>query len=99
MPLRTDAFELSGLHLHSGEGRRLELAVAIDPFELGGERYSIGPELIPAVLDVSRTTGNGYALRLRFRVTVSGPCMRCLEAADPSFDVDAREVWQPGGGE
>jgi uncharacterized protein len=48
-------------------------------------------------LDVSRTTGAGYALRLRFEATLVGPCMRCLEAASPTFAVDAREVSQPGG--
>lgn len=73
--------------------------MAIEPLSLGGERYASSPELVPAVLDVSRTTGNGYALRLRFRATVSGPCMRCLTDAAPSFEVDAREVSQPGGGE
>ena len=40
MSLRTDTFDLGGLHLSTGEGRRLDLAVAIDPFELGGERYA-----------------------------------------------------------
>jgi uncharacterized protein len=73
--------------------------VAIEPFSLGGERYRVEPELVPAVLEVSRTTGNGYALRLRFRATLSGPCMRCLADAEPSFEVDAREVSQPRGGE
>jgi uncharacterized protein len=71
--------------------------VAIAPFSLGGERYVAEPGLVPAILDVARTTGGGYALRLRFTATVSGPCMRCLNAAEPSFEVDAREVWQPGG--
>ena len=51
---------------------------------------------MPVRLDVSRTTGNGYALRLRFEATLRGPCMRCLEPAAPRFDVDAREVEQPG---
>ena len=35
-------------------------------------------------LDISRTTGNGWALRLRFTARVDGPCMRCLEPATPS---------------
>jgi uncharacterized protein len=99
MALRTDTFDLGGLRLGAGEGRRLELSVAIDPFELGGERYGAAPELVPARLDVSRTNANGYALRLRFRATLHGPCMRCLEPASRTFDVDAREVAQPGGGE
>jgi uncharacterized protein len=99
MALRTDTFDLSGLHLSSGEGRRLELGVAIEPFELAGERYEVTPDQLPARLDVSRTTGDGYALRLRFAAQLNGPCMRCLQVATPSFEVDAREVSQPGGGE
>lgn len=99
MALRTDSFDLSGLHLGSGEGRRLDLTVAIGPFDFGGEGYAVAPELIPAQLDVSRTTGSGYALRLRFTAGLAGPCMRCLEPAAPSFDVDAREVSQPGEGD
>jgi uncharacterized protein len=99
MALRTDTFDLAGLHLSPGDGRRLDLDVAIEPLLLGGERYPIAPKLIPTRLDISRTTGRGYALRLRFEVTVTGPCMRCLEQASPVFAVDAREVSQPGGGD
>jgi uncharacterized protein len=91
--------DLGSLHLSSGEGRRLELGVRIDPFEFGGERYAVEPGTIPVRLDVSRTTGDGFALRLRFSATLSGPCMRCLEQAAPAFEVDAREVSQPGAGE
>jgi uncharacterized protein len=99
MSLRTDTFDLGGLRLSAGEGRRLELAVAIDPFTWGGERYEVEPQLVAIRLDVARTTGDGYALRLRFDATLRGPCMRCLEAASPVFGVDAREVSQPGEGE
>jgi uncharacterized protein len=96
MSLRTDTFDLGGLHLSAGEGRRLELNVALDSLSLGGERYSAEPELVPARLDISRTTGGGYALRLRFDATLAGPCMRCLEPATPTFSIEAREVSQPG---
>lgn len=99
MPLRTDTLDLGRLRLTSGEGRRLDLNVAIAPFTLGGDRYTVGPELVPARLDISRTTGNGYALRLRLEASLHGPCMRCLEAAHPAFAIDAREVSQPGQGE
>jgi uncharacterized protein len=97
--LRTDTFDLGGLRLTSGEGRRLDLHVGIDPFELGGERYTVEPDVVPAQLDISRTTGAGYALRLRFEATLDGPCMRCLSPAQPVFEVVAREVSQPGEGE
>jgi uncharacterized protein len=96
MPPRTDTFDLGALRLSTGEGRRLELEIAIDPYLLGGERYPAQPEVVSARLDVSRTTGDGYALRLRFQATLVGPCMRCLEPAGPTYAVDAREVSQPG---
>jgi uncharacterized protein len=99
MPVRTDSFDLGGLHLSSGAGRRLELFVSIDPFVLGGERYGAQSELVPVQLDVSRTTANGYALRIRFTAGVSGPCMRCLEPATPAIAVESREVAQPGDAE
>ena len=99
MTLRTDVFDLGGLRLSTGEGRRLDLHVEVEPFSLGGECYPVSGSPIPVRLDVSRTTGSGYALRLRFEATLSGPCMRCLEPAAPVFEVDAREVSQPGEGE
>jgi uncharacterized protein len=71
----------------------------MDPFELGGERYTVEPSPTPVQLDISRTTGAGYALRLRFEASLNGPCMRCLSPAQPVFEVIAREVSQPGEGE
>ena len=99
MPQRTDLFELAPLGLSSGEGRKLDLHTAIEPFDYGGQSYDVEPALVPVRLDVSRTTGSGWALRLRFTASVNGPCMRCLEPAERSLDVDAREVSQPGSGE
>ena len=99
MSLRTDTFDLAGLRLTAGEGRRLELHVAIDPFELGGESYPRrSRRSIPVRLDVSRTTGEASPAAA-VRRAARGPCMRCLEPAAPSFDIDAREVSQPGDGE
>jgi uncharacterized protein len=99
MPQRTDLFDLGRLGLTSGEGRRLDLFVHLDAFAYGGSSYAVTPELVPVRLDVSRTTGQGWALRLRFSAGLEGPCMRCLEPAAPVFDVDAYEIHQPGGGE
>lgn len=94
-----DTFDLNGLRLTSGEGRRLDLDVAMQPFTLGADDYAVDPPVVPVRLDISRTTGQGYALRLRFETTLHGPCMRCLEAADAAFEIDAREISQPGAGE
>jgi uncharacterized protein len=99
MPVVTDVLDLAGLRLSAGEGRRFELAVHVDSLTLAGERYEAQPAAVPARLDVSRMTGNGYALRLRFEATLAGVCMRCLESAAPRIEVDAREVDRPGGGE
>lgn len=99
MAIRTDVFDLSSLKLTTGEGRKLELSVAPGPFELAGETYTVEPPLLDARLDVSKTTGSGYALRLRFEAELAGPCMRCLSPAEPSFEIEAREVSQPGAGE
>ena len=99
MEQRADTFDLGSLRMSSGEGRRFDLAVALGGFELGEEPYQTEPAVVPVRLDVSRTTANGYALRLRFEVAVTGPCMRCLGDAAPAFAIDAREVSQPGGGE
>jgi uncharacterized protein len=99
MPPQAHDFDLAALRLSSGEGRRLELSVAIDPLALGGERYAAEPARVPVVLDVSRMMGGGYSLRLRFAATLGGPCMRCLAPARPRVEVDAREVDRPGEGE
>jgi uncharacterized protein len=99
MPARTDSFDLGRLRLTSGEGRRLDLQVALDPLQFGGETYEVQPAVVDAILDISCMTHNGYALRLRFDAALTGPCMRCLEPATPSIAVDAREVDQPGGGD
>jgi hypothetical protein len=53
------------LGLRSGDGRRLDLHVAIGDFHYGGEPYSVTPELVPVRLDVSRTTGLGWARPIR----------------------------------
>ena len=96
---RTDSFDLARLRLTSGQGRRLALHVAVDDFGLGGERYAVVPAPAPVTLDVARMMGGGFSLRLRFHAALQGACMRCLEPASPGFEVDAREVDQPGGGE
>jgi uncharacterized protein len=92
-------FDLGGLRLSAGEGRRLELEAPIEPLLLGSERYLAEPARVPVELTISRMIGGGYALRLRFSAAISGPCMRCLRDASPIVEVDAREVDRPGGGE
>ena len=99
MAARTDAFDIGRLGLASGEARRLDLSVRIPDFRFGGEAYEVDPADVDVTLDVVRMAGQGYSLRLRFEATLAGPCMRCLGPARPAFEVDAREVDAPNGGE
>jgi uncharacterized protein len=99
MAAETHDFDLAGLRLSAGEGRRLELVVPIEPLTLGSESYAADPSKVQVELTISRMLGGGYALRIRFSAGLSGPCMRCLKEAHPEVDVDAREVDRPGGGE
>jgi uncharacterized protein len=98
MGARTEIFDLGQLRLSSGEGRRLEVEVPLEPFDFGGQSYALTGSEVPVTLDVARTV-HGYSLRLRARVQLQGPCMRCLESASESVEVDAREIDQPGGGD
>jgi uncharacterized protein len=91
--------DLAGLRLSAGEGRKLALGVPIEPLLLGSERYAAEPTQVPVELGVSRMTGGGYALLLRFGAAASGPCMRCLQPAAPMIEVEAREVHMAGGGD
>jgi uncharacterized protein len=99
MAAHTDTFDLGRLKLSSGEGRRLALGVELGSFDYGGTQYAAEPRQVDATLDISRMTHGGYALRLRFTAGLIGPCMRCLEDAAPTFEVDAREIDQAGGGD
>ena len=100
MPQRTDTFDLAPLGLRSGDGRRLDLHVAIDAFHYGGEPYAVEPaaRARPRSTSRARPTWAGRCA-CASAPALRGPCMRCLEPAEPVFDVDAREVSQPGGGE
>lgn len=99
MTKQIDTYDLGRLRLTSGEGRTLGLSVGIGRFIFGEEEYVVASGAVPVVLGVSKMTGAGFALRLRFSAALVGPCMRCLERASPAFTVDAREVNQPGAGE
>ena len=91
--------DLAALHLRPGEGRRIEVDVDVDDVSFGGQTYSMDPRTVDVILDISRMSGEGYALRLRTSTTLRGPCMRGLDDASLRLEVDAREVDAPGGGD
>jgi uncharacterized protein len=90
---RTTIIDLSRLSLAHGEGKRLDVPVELDPFELAGQTYVANPASPTVRLEVSRPSG-GFAFRLRFPVHIEGPCMRCLEPAGLDLEVESREVDQ-----
>jgi uncharacterized protein len=92
---RTTIVDLSRLSLAHGEGRRVELPVELDPFELAGQAYVANPVSPTVRLEVSRPSG-GFAFRIAFPVHLEGPCMRCLEPGALDLEVEAREIDQAG---
>ena len=87
----TTIVDLSRLNLSHGEGKRIELPVRLEPFELGGQTYVANPVSVAVRLEISRPSG-GFAFRIQLPVHLEGPCMRCLERADIDLEVEAREV-------
>jgi uncharacterized protein len=83
-------FPLRRLRLRPGEEYRDGIAVQLEPFVLGGERYLPVRDKPDVELTVSRAT-SGDVFRLRFETRIHGPCMRCLEDAVLDVAIDAQE--------
>ena len=83
-------FDLRSISLRSGEQHRELVEVEVEPLVLAGQAYRPRPDPIPAELTVTRAS-SGTVLELAFRVTLHGPCFRCLADADLHLDLRARE--------
>jgi uncharacterized protein len=83
-------YPLRRLRLRLGDEHRETVAIALQPFELGGERYLPVPAEAEAGLEVQRTV-SGDVFRLVLQSRLHGPCMRCLQDAVVEVKVDARE--------
>jgi uncharacterized protein len=94
VPAPFNTIDLSTLALSAGEGTRLDVELAPEPLELGGEHYDFGAEFVSGRLDISRTS-SGHAMRLRLSATLHGSCMRCLTPATHTVEVESREIDQP----
>ena len=90
--------DLRKYRLRSGESLRDEQEVEIAPIELGGQRYLVVPENVPAEVTVTRAS-TGTVYELRFHVRLHGPCFRCLGDAVCDDDLSLREYQaeSPGG--
>ena len=83
-------FDLRNVRVRSGEEHREAIDVTIAPIELGGERYVVVPEDVPAELSVTRAS-TGWVFGLRLAARLHGPCMRCLGDAVLEERLDLRE--------
>jgi uncharacterized protein len=83
-------FPLRRLRLRLGDEHRETLAVALRPFELGGERYLPVPAEAQATFEVQRAVG-GDVFGLAFSSRLHGPCMRCLRDAVVEVSVESQE--------
>jgi uncharacterized protein len=91
-------FNVRTVKLQSGEQFRDSKAVALEPLELGGQRYIPVPEEPEATLTLSRLT-SGLMLELEFDVCIAGPCMRCLADAAVAVSAHGREYQATSPGE
>jgi uncharacterized protein len=91
-------FDLRSLSLRSGEQSRESVEIELEPLVLGGQEYRPSPEPLPAELSVTRAS-SGTLFELAFRVSLHGPCFRCLEDAELALSLHGREyqATSPGG--
>ncbi len=85
--------DLDRLALSPGQGKRLELEVDVAALEFGGYDYAVDEGPLAARLEISRNAA-GYAMRINFEASITGPCVRCLGDARVAVAVDTREVDQ-----
>ena len=83
-------FPLRRLRLRSGDEHRDAVAIDLEPFDLGGQRYLPVPQAVEAELTLVQAT-TGLDMRLAFDVRLHGPCVRCLADAVLDVPIDARE--------
>jgi len=83
-------YPLRRLKLRLGDEHSEPVRIALQPFDLGGERYLPVPAEAEATFEAQRASG-GDVFRLTLSTRLHGPCMRCLEDAVADVVVDARE--------
>ena len=81
---------LRALKLRAGEEYRDEHELALEPLDLGGERYLPVPEKVAAAVVVNQVA-SGMVFSLSFPVRLHGPCYRCLKDAALDLEVSSRE--------
>jgi uncharacterized protein len=81
-------FNLRAVKLRPGEQFRDRIAVALEPLELGGQRYEASPDAPEAELTITRVS-SGTMFELALATALGGPCYRCL--GDAAVEVRIRD--------
>jgi uncharacterized protein len=81
---------LRALKLRPGEEYRDEHEIALEPLDLGGQRYLPVPDHVRAEVVVNQVQ-SGTVFSLSFPVRLHGPCYRCLQDAVLDLEVTSRE--------
>jgi uncharacterized protein len=81
---------LRALKLRPGEEYRDEHETALEPLDLGGQRYLPVPDQVGAAVVINRVP-SGTVFSLSFPVRLHGPCYRCLNDAVLDLAVSSRE--------
>ena len=83
-------FNLRNAKLRPGEQLRETIDVDLESLRLGGQEYVPEPAVVPAEQTITKaTTGSLY--ELSFRLSLHGPCVRCLADAELELPIRGRE--------
>jgi DUF177 domain-containing protein len=83
-------FDLRSAALRSGDQHREHVEVELEPLVLGGQPYTLQPDPLPAELTITKA-GSGTVFELDFRLSLHGPCFRCLVDAELPLAMHVRE--------
>jgi DUF177 domain-containing protein len=91
-------FDLRRIALRSGDQHRADVEAELEPLVIGGQPYTPQPNPLPAALTITKA-GSGTVFELDLRVTLHGPCFRCLADAELELSLALREYQAavPGG--
>jgi uncharacterized protein len=82
--------DLRTIHVKPGRQWTGVRDVALEPFDLGGQRYAPEPPAPHGTVILTRTTG-GLVLELDLEARLAGPCFRCLADSQVKTHIHARE--------
>jgi len=91
-------FDLRSLRFGDASELWRRLPVEVDPFVYGGLDYEV-PEGVVDVLLTAARVGDNITLSGEFETAVTGPCQRCLGAADVIVETRGVEYVRHGDSE